>query len=117
MKEKNIKQEDFVVKNVWVNIINKMSVSKGRGKDWNVKREVARERDSYTCTRCGVLEENHKSYQLSVHHIVPFKFFKDTEKANEPTNLLTLCEVCHRKIHTGENHPSKFKNTFSEVIG
>lgn len=89
----------------------------GRGKDWNVKREVARERDSYTCTRCGVLEENHKSYQLSVHHIVPFKFFKDTEKANEPTNLLTLCEVCHRKIHTGENHPSKFKNTFSEVIG
>jgi predicted HNH restriction endonuclease len=37
-------------------------------------------------------------YSLDVHHIVPFRTFKgDWRKANELSNLITLCRNCHRK--------------------
>lgn len=58
---------------------------------WKQKRDAILARDNFTCL-CGVTE------LLHVHHM------KYTGYAWEaPDNdLITLCNDCHRKIHTGE---------------
>lgn len=78
------------------------------GPNWRYQRYLARERDDYTCKKCGIKELDY-GHELSVHHIKPFVYFDNYEEANKLSNLLTVCEPCHRKIHSGENHHSKFK--------
>lgn len=53
--------------------------------------------------------------ELSVHHIVPFISFDDYLEANKLDNLVSVCEPCHRKIHSGDNHPTKFKETYKNL--
>lgn len=57
---------------------------------YNVRQYVLH-RDGYTCQCCG-----HKNGKLHVHH-------KESRKVggNAPDNLMTLCEVCHKKFHKG----------------
>lgn len=71
------------------------------GPNWLEQRRKARKRDNYTCQDCGVLEKDYPK-ELSVHHIIPFRNFNgDWERANELSNLVTLCEYpCHRKRHS-----------------
>jgi hypothetical protein len=57
--------------------------------DWeSIRREVLA-RDGYRCGNCGGTESLH------VHHIVPLS----RGGTNGLTNLRTLCENCHKKIH------------------
>lgn len=71
------------------------------GPNWISQRKKARLRDKYTCQDCGLTEQEY-GCELSVHHITPFRNFNgDWEKANELSNLITLCEhPCHRKRHS-----------------
>lgn len=85
------------------------------GETWRKQRNLARERDNYTCQDCGVKECDY-GIELSVHHLIPFVIFNDSVKANDLSNLKTVCEPCHRKIHSGDLHPSKFKSTFKDFI-
>lgn len=65
-----------------------------RGKDWENRRKEILERDGYICTRCSTTQEKNVDacgMSLSVHHIVPYRLSKD----NSPSNLKTLCSVCH----------------------
>ena len=57
-------------------------------------REYVLFRDKHTCQHC-----NGKSRDpiLNVHHIESRK-----TGGNSPDNLITLCETCNRKYHTGE---------------
>jgi uncharacterized Zn-finger protein len=73
------------------------------GPNWRSQRRKARERDNFTCQDCGITEEEY-GQELSVHHIIPFRAFNgDWEKANDLSNLITLCEhPCHRKRHSKE---------------
>jgi hypothetical protein len=73
------------------------------GPNWRSQRRKARERDKFTCQDCGITEEEY-GRELSVHHIIPFRNFNgDWEKANDLSNLITLCEYpCHRKRHSKE---------------
>ena len=50
-------------------------------------------RDKHTCQKCN---KNKNGLKLHVHHIV----FKANRGTDAPTNLITLCENCHSKIHT-----------------
>lgn len=77
------------------------------GPDWTIRRSQARERDLYSCVKCGISEEEYKK-ELSVHHIKPFSSFTNHIEANQLINLISVCEPCHRIIHSGDNHPSKF---------
>lgn len=79
------------------------------GSDWLPQRRRARKRDNYECQMCGIKEEQYGK-QLSVHHIKPFALFDSSSKANKLENLLCICEPCHRIIHSGEMHPSKYVN-------
>jgi 5-methylcytosine-specific restriction endonuclease McrA len=65
-----------------------------RGVNWAQIAEEIRERDGYVCAECGSrqLERRH-----DVHHIIPWRFFDDMDKANDHDNLITLCRSCHSK--------------------
>ncbi|MDX1279321.1 HNH endonuclease [Oceanihabitans sediminis] len=53
-------------------------------------------RDNFTCQICGK-----RGTYLHAHHI---KSFANYEKIRfDVNNGLTLCKVCHRKIHFGDN--------------
>lgn len=77
------------------------------GPNWHQQRRLARERDGFRCTRCGV-HENEYGKELSVHHKIPFVYFDSYIEANKLENLVSLCEPCHRKVHSEENHPCSF---------
>jgi len=77
------------------------------GSNWRSQRRKTRERDNYNCQKCGITEKDY-GQELSVHHITPFVYFDDYKKANQLDNLLSVCESCHRKIHTGKNSPHNF---------
>jgi len=54
-------------------------------------------RDNYTCQHCG--DHNYKGRgsrcKLEVHHIIAIA--EDVSLAFDPNNLITLCNLCHRK--------------------
>ena len=61
-------------------------------------KELAKEilkRDKYHCKNCN--SPHTKTNKLVVHH--KKEWSKYSELRFEPSNLLTLCEVCHRKAH------------------
>jgi predicted HNH restriction endonuclease len=60
--------------------------------NWNDIAEAIRKRDNNQCQSCGNGER-----QLHVHHIVPL----GAGGSNARSNLLTLCEECHGKVHGG----------------
>jgi len=67
------------------------------GPNWRHQRNLARERDSYKCTKCGKPEIDK---QHDVHHVIAFALFgiDKYEEANELTNLITLCNSCHTSL-------------------
>ena len=60
---------------------------------WNV-REYVLARDGHKCQHC---KGKSKDPILNVHHIESRKTGGDS-----PSNLVTLCETCHREYHKGE---------------
>lgn len=72
------------------------------GPNWKQQRRNARQRDHYTCQRCGV-DEIRLGKQLDVHHITPFRLFGIAryKEANSLSNLISVCPTCHKQI---ENH-------------
>ena len=57
-------------------------------KGWKEIRKRILARDGRRCTLCGASEELH------IHHV-------NLNKTDDnPDNLLTLCEICHARIHT-----------------
>lgn len=69
------------------------------GLNWYEQRENRRHIDNYRCQHCGV-HEGDLSYQLHVHHVVPFREFgiERYEDANQLSNLVSLCSTCHKRL-------------------
>lgn len=74
------------------------------GANWLEQARLARERDNYICKDCGISQSLYGK-MLSVHHIIPFVYFNTYTEANRLTNLVSICEPCHRIRHSGKNHP------------
>ena len=60
---------------------------------WNC-REFVLWRDGHVCQHC---RGRSKDPVLNVHHIQTRKL-----GGNSPNNLITLCETCHNRLHTGK---------------
>ncbi|MBI4300272.1 MAG: HNH endonuclease [Chloroflexi bacterium] len=58
--------------------------------NWSEVSQNIRKRDRYRCTQCGASD-----VELHVHHIVPLS----QGGSNDPDNLITLCDYCHKEIH------------------
>lgn len=102
------------------------------GSNWDGIAKQIRERDDHECRNCGLSSEEHiriYSRDLDVHHLYKIMLFVEKlpdniieemrsgdplsesnrmdvqsvlKKANDPTNLVTLCKECHSQI---ENLP------------
>lgn len=78
-----------------------------RGPNWSQQSRSARKRDGYKCQHCGISQKKN-GRQLDVHHIIPFRTFgyiPDENdhylQANELSNLISLCSICHKKAEWG----------------
>ncbi len=67
------------------------------GAGWAALKRRILMRDGYRCRVCGTSGDESK---LHVHHIQPFKAFEDADKANAPSNLITLCPSCHQQAES-----------------
>ena len=67
------------------------------GPHWPRIRKLIRARDQFTCQACGRKEDTNFHH---VHHIVPFRNFVNSQVANQPDNLITLCPACHQRAET-----------------
>jgi len=67
------------------------------GPNWRQQRDLARQRDGYTCQVCGLPEGGRPHH---VHHKMPFRAFPSFEQANRLENLITLCPACHHRAET-----------------
>lgn len=77
------------------------------GPNWAEQRRRARERDRFTCRRCGA-RESETGREHDVHHVIPFRRFDyrpgendNYVKANALSNLITLCRACHAHVDHG----------------
>jgi hypothetical protein len=58
--------------------------------NWAELADAIRKRDGYRCTQCGATD-----VELHVHHVVPLS----QGGSNDPDNLTTLCDACHKEAH------------------
>lgn len=64
---------------------------------WQVVRDAVLYRDNYTCTICGKTRD--EGAKLHVHHIL----YRCKGGSDNPLNLRTVCEDCHKKIHSKDH--------------
>lgn len=73
-----------------------------RGRNWDRQKRIAVKRDGYKCQVCGK-KLGRTKWDWAVHHIKPYREFNgDYLKANELTNLITLCRRCHGRVEAGK---------------
>lgn len=65
------------------------------GPAWPTIRKTVIERDNFECSLCHTKDT---VTNLHVHHVQPFRTFTDKNKANDPSNLITLCPDCHHRV-------------------
>ena len=75
-------------KDLWTNDPNDY------GPNWQTQRKRARARDGFRCQICGAVENGREH---DVHHIIPLRRFSSYQRANQLSNLATLCRTCHRR--------------------
>lgn len=68
-----------------------------RGVGWEKQAEKARKRAQYCCERCGKTQQAN-GRRLDVHHKIRFFNFTNSREANRLSNLLALCQACHRRV-------------------
>lgn len=77
--------------------LRRLGVIEERGvypRNWDSLRRAVYARDRHRCTRCG--RKGGRRVALHAHHIVPLS----RGGTNTLENLATLCDVCHRRVHS-----------------
>ena len=77
--------------------------------EWKLWREAVFVRDNYICRLCGLQKRN-----LHPHH--KYSFVSFPEKRFEVKNGLTLCENCHRLLHSLKVNDILYGNIFTHQI-
>lgn len=63
--------------------------------EWKRIKQEVRRRDQYRCQACRWTEIDHAGIDLHVHHIKPVA----DGGTNDMSNLVTLCNRCHNRVH------------------
>lgn len=67
---------------------------------WQRKRAYILRRDGYKCQEC--LRYGRQRQGEHVHHIYPIEEYP--EEIYNDCNLITLCKICHNKMHVRDTH-------------
>lgn len=101
------KQKEYYIKNKEAVILQ---VKKYEDlKQFSGKRSQVLERDKWSCTSCGMNNEEHRlkfGKEITIHHI-DGKGRYSKEPNNSMDNLTTLCLVCHGRAD-GVRHGKKY---------
>ena len=101
--------QEFLTQAFWLTLpwLAQELIRPDYGPNWPEQRGRARQRDRFTCQRCGA-SESQTGREHDVHHRVPFRQFGyvpgENEaylQANDLANLVTLCRVCHSRVDHG----------------
>lgn len=84
--------EEFTPKRVGQSFCKTKCNKRKRRKGWSKARKAAIKRDGYQCQECG------QGVKLEAHHIR----YHALNGGNEPENLVTLCDGCHKQRHKEE---------------
>lgn len=84
----------------------------GYPSDWENRRKRVYERDNLRCQNCGRHGPSN-GLELHAHHIVP----KSKGGTHHTSNLITLCEDCHKSIHSNRYAPTKGYARKDEISG
>jgi len=76
--------------------------------EWRAACVVVWQRDDAICQNCGLDHRtiDRRVRRFHVHHINSFAAFADLRA--DPENLVLLCDVCHRWVHSRANADKKF---------
>lgn len=77
-----------------------VSAYQWRKPNWREQRKKARERDNNTCQACSTTAKE-QGQNMDVHHIIPYREFDNPKEANQLSNLICLCRVCHLRVENG----------------
>lgn len=81
-----------------------------KSKEFKELRDKVLERDNYKCRVCGRSQEEivGTKYSLQAHH----SNYEHLGKCNEEemADLITLCCVCHKAIHSAPSNLRRFTN-------
>lgn len=67
-----------------------------KSKQYRQWRKNVLQRDNFTCVFCGAYNK-----KLEAHHIKDFKNHSELRFTED--NGITLCDICHRKLHSASN--------------
>jgi 5-methylcytosine-specific restriction endonuclease McrA len=73
--------------------VKRWEYQKGNQKGFYHVKAYVLYRDNYQCQKCKT-----KKGKLHVHHII----FRSNGGTSVPSNLIALCELCHKRLHEGE---------------
>lgn len=80
--------------------------------DWKITRATIKNRDKGLCLLC--LNKNKISYLDTVHHIIELK--EDYTLRTNTTNLVSLCDRCHKRVHRTYNKSLKDKTEMQTLL-
>lgn len=81
--------------------------------EWKAKTAEIRQRDKQLCKICMI--NNIFNYKnLSIHHITPLQ--EDWSKRLDNSNLITVCDVCHKLCESGKISREKQRQAICEAI-
>ncbi|EMG27527.1 HNH endonuclease [Listeria fleischmannii] len=81
-------------------------------KRWRKVREIVLKRDYYLCQVCK--REGRIIEGKTVHHIIELR--EDESLAYELSNLETVCDACHNRLHPERNGSQPKKKLSKDVI-
>jgi 5-methylcytosine-specific restriction endonuclease McrA len=82
-----------------------------RSKEFKAIREQVLLRDNYHCQTCNWCVEEGGNRSLSVHHK---RYDNLYEEQDHLEDLITLCSVCHKAIHSAVSNYQRFNKKEKE---
>lgn len=96
---------NYAVMEEIIKFFSSEKVERIRNNQFKRFRDSVLQRDGYKCVLCG----NNKN--LTIHHLKEVSKFPELQL--DINNAVTLCEKCHKKIHSYENKENKEEKLFN----